>query len=279
MENVSSRALLDDIDRWLAEDVGAGDVTSLLTIEASIVGSAVIVAKQDCIVAGLIIAEIVFRRVDEEIEVITKVEDGASVVSGAELAIVTGSLRSILCAERLALNLLQRMSGVATLTAAFVGAVEGTKAKILDTRKTTPGLRYLEKYAVTIGGGHNHRFGLFDGVLIKDNHIEALGSVFIAVRKAKDAAPHYLKVEVEVSTMDELEDALAAGADIVLLDNMSDDEMREAVRRVDGSIVTEASGNMSLDRVSSVALTGVDLISVGALTHSVSAVDISLDFI
>ncbi len=277
MYGLNKQMLAIDIDRWLHEDIGTGDITSLLTIRSDQLGKATILAKDSCVVAGIAVAEAVFAQLDPTLGFVANVADGQYVEAGTNLATVTGSMQSILAGERLALNLVQRMSGIATLTSKFVAEVAGTNAKILDTRKTTPGLRYLEKYAVTVGGGRNHRFGLYDGVLIKDNHIAALGSVFDAVTRLKGDVSHYLKVEVEVSTLADVEQAIAAGADAVLLDNMKNDEMTEAVSLVDHKLLTEASGNMSLARVLSVAITGVDLISVGALTHSVPAVDISLN--
>jgi nicotinate-nucleotide pyrophosphorylase (carboxylating) len=240
----------------------------------------VVLAKAAGVVSGVEVARFVFQRYDPRIGFDALVADGAAVTPGTELATVSGPARSLLTAERTALNLLQRLSGVATATARYVKAIEGTKARIVDTRKTTPGLRQMEKAAVLHGGGANHRFGLADGVLIKDNHLAAIlgpDRVGKAVRQARAGAPHTLRIEVEVTTLDELDEALAAGADIVLLDNMSDEEMAEAVRRTNGRALLEASGGVTLERVRSIAETGVDLISVGALTHSAPALDISLE--
>lgn len=276
MAAIEFRALDQDLDRWLSEDIGTGDLTSFLAIDRDLHGEGSIFVKEPCVVSGLIVAGRVFHRVDPELQIKFDVLDGARVETGQRLAVVSGKLQGILSGERLALNLLQRMSGISTLTQAFVNAVSTSGAKILDTRKTTPGLRYLEKYAVLIGGGKNHRFGLYDGILVKDNHIAAVGSVRDAVKQIKRDAPHYLKIEVEVSNTAELKQAIEAGADAVLLDNMSNEQLEEAVTIVAGRITTEASGNITLERVHSVAQTGVDLISVGALTHSNRAIDISL---
>ncbi len=277
MQGIDPNLLRLDVERWLGEDVGFGDVTTRLTIDSELVGRAELIFKQAGVVAGLPAAAEVFRAVDSRLEFNELYPDGSKVDVGSVVATVSGHLSSVLTAERLALNLIQRLSGIATKTAEFVEKTEGTKAKILDTRKTTPGLRYLEKYAVRVGGGQNHRFGLFDGVLIKDNHIAAAGGVVNAVTRARAAAPHTLVIEVEVNTMAELDQALSCGAGAILLDNMTTSQMTEAVLRIAGSVPVEASGNMSLDRVGEVAACGVDLISVGALTHSSPALDVSLD--
>lgn len=265
------------LDLWLLEDLGQGDLTSALLIPEDQKGGGVILAKEEGVLAGLEVAQAVFQRVDGRIAFTPLIRDGDPLLPGLEVARLEGPLRGILAGERLALNLLQRLSGIATLTRRYVEAVRGTRAHILDTRKTTPGLRALEKYAVRVGGGRNHRFGLFDGILIKDNHIRAVGSVREAVRRARFQAPHYLKVEVEVTSLEELEEALEAGADLILLDNMDLDTLKEAVRRAKGRALLEASGGMSLERVREVAETGVDYISVGALTHSARALDLSLE--
>ena len=261
---------------WLREDLGQGDLTSLLVVPEDIEGEAVILAKEGGVLAGLWVAERVFALADPRTAFAPLVAEGARVAEGTEVARVRGPLRGILAGERLALNLLQRLSGFATLTRAYVEALAGTKAQILDTRKTTPGLRALEKYAVRVGGGRNHRYGLFDGILIKENHVRAAGGVGEAVRRAKARAPHYLKVEVEVRDLAELEEALEAGADLILLDNFPLEALREAVRRVGGRVPLEASGNMTLERAKAAAEAGVDYVSVGALTHSAKALDLSL---
>ncbi len=268
---------LERIREWLAEDLGRGDVTTLLLVPPDLRGRGKIVAKAPGVLAGIGVAAEVFRLLDAGIRFDPKKGDGDELAPGQVVAELEGPLAAILGAERLALNLLQRLSGIATLTRAYVRAVAGTKAKILDTRKTTPGLRALEKYAVRVGGGQNHRFGLFDGILIKDNHIAAVGGVAEAVRRAKAGAPHHLKVEVEVRDLAELEAALSAGADLILLDNMDESTIREAVRLAGGRVPLEASGNMTLKRVRRVAEAGVDYISVGALTHSAPALDLSLE--
>ncbi|AEG33419.1 MULTISPECIES: carboxylating nicotinate-nucleotide diphosphorylase [Thermus] len=261
---------------WLREDLGQGDLTSLLVVPEDLEGEAVILAKEEGVLAGLWVAERVFALADPRTAFTPLVAEGARVAEGTEVARIRGPLRGILAGERLALNLLQRLSGIATLTRAYVEALAGTKAQILDTRKTTPGLRALEKYAVRVGGGRNHRYGLFDGILIKENHVRAAGGVGEAVRRAKARAPHYLKVEVEVRDLAELEEALEAGADLVLLDNFPLEALREAVRRVRGRVPLEASGNMTLERAKAAAEAGVDYVSVGALTHSAKALDLSL---
>jgi nicotinate-nucleotide pyrophosphorylase (carboxylating) len=261
---------------WLQEDLGHGDLTSELTLPPGVEGEAVILTKEPGILAGLEIAKRVFRLVDPQVQFAPKVEEGASVAAGQEVVQLKGSLRGILAAERLALNLLQRLSGIATLTRTYVEALRGTSAQLLDTRKTTPGLRALEKYAVRVGGGKNHRFGLFDGILIKENHIRGAGGISAAIQRAKAGAPHHLKVEVEVRNLQELEEALAAGADLILLDNFPLEQIRVAVQRVGGKVPLEASGNMNLERARQAAEAGVDYISVGALTHSAKALDLSL---
>lgn len=262
----------------LHEDIGNGDITTLLTVPRETEATALFVAKQDGVVAGLAVAEAAFRAVDPTLIFRENIADGRHVAPGKEIAEVSGSAASILTAERVALNFLQRMSGIATLTARYVSLVSHTKARILDTRKTTPGLRRLEKYAVTVGGGFNHRFGLSDGILIKDNHIAAAGGVTAAVTSAKNGAPHTLKIECEVTNLEQLEEAIAAGADSVLLDNMPLNLLKQAVEFCAGRVITEASGGVNEQTVAAVAETGVDLISVGALTHSAPALDISLQF-
>jgi len=271
----------DLLDLALAEDIGGGDVTTRATIPADRMARGVMLAKTAGVVSGLEVAEVVFRKVDPTIVFKPLVADGTLVQPRDPIAEITGPARGILIGERTALNLLQRLSGVATMTARFVAAVEGTQARIIDTRKTTPGMRWLEKAAVRHGGGQNHRFGLSDGVLIKDNHLAAVGGphpVADAVRLARESAPHGLKIEVEVTDLDQLREAIGARADIIMLDNMGLEEMAEAVRITDGRALLEASGGVNLDTVRAIAETGVDLISVGALTHSAGSMDISLDF-
>ena len=263
----------------LAEDIGAGDVTTWAALRGDEAGLARATAKAELVVAGIAVFGEVFRTLDPALTFMPRKRDGEKAVKGEILAEISGSLSSILTAERVALNLLQRMCGIATLTRRYVDEIAGMSAKILDTRKTAPGLRILDKYAVREGGGCNHRFALYDGVLIKDNHIAAAGGIGEAVRRVRGRVPHTLKIEVEVRNLAELEEALAAGADSVLLDNMGLPEMAAAVKRVAGRIPLEASGKITLERVREVAATGVDLISVGALTHSAEAADISLNVI
>lgn len=263
----------------LAEDIGPGDATSAAVLTGEERGRAVAVAKSSLVAAGLGVFSEVFRQLDDNLLVRIFKEDGCKALPGDVLAEVEGSLRSMLMAERTALNFLQRLCGIATATRAFVESVEGTKAVILDTRKTAPNLRILDKYAVRCGGGRNHRFALYDGILIKDNHIAAAGGITEAVLRVRRDASHTLKVEVEVKDLTELEEAIRAGADIVMLDNMSISAMEEAVKTAAGRVLLEASGNITLANVRSVAATGVDFISVGALTHSVQAADIALNIV
>jgi nicotinate-nucleotide pyrophosphorylase (carboxylating) len=262
----------------LAEDIGTGDVTSLFTVPAEATATARMLVKTDGVLAGLPVSLRTVTLVDASVSTEAQASDGNRVSSGSLIATITGSARSILTAERVALNVLQRMSGTATLTHRFMDAVAGTKAQVVDTRKTTPGLRVLEKYAVRLGGGQNHRIGLYDAVLIKDNHLAAGGGVTATVARARAQAPHTMKIEVECKTLAEVEEAVLSGADIILLDNMAPAVLREAVQRIEGRAITEASGGVNLSTVRAIAETGVDLISVGALTHSAPALDISLDF-
>ncbi|MBE9504494.1 MAG: carboxylating nicotinate-nucleotide diphosphorylase [Proteobacteria bacterium] len=259
----------------LEEDIGTGDVTSEALLMKKQVASGKIVAKEAFVLAGIEIAREVFETVNPCTIFRASKKDGDKIKEGTVLAEMTGNVVDLLVAERTALNFIQRLSGISTITAAFVGKVRG-RATIVDTRKTIPGLRSLEKYAVKIGGGNNHRVGLFDGILIKDNHIAACGGITEAVTRAQKNAPHTLKVEVEVSSMDEVQEALDCGANIIMLDNMDVEKMREAVKLIGEQALIEASGNVSLDNVDDIALTGVDFISVGALTHSAPAVDISM---
>lgn len=260
----------------LAEDIGMGDVTTLSTVPDNAISHGRFIAKESCVVCGLEVLARVFELVDPAIVVKANVVDGALVQKGAIIATINGPGRGILTGERTALNLLQRLSGVATKTRDAVLQVEGTAARIVDTRKTTPGMRGLEKYAVRIGGGLNHRMGLFDGVLIKDNHIRAAGSITAAVSQARSNVHHLLKIEVEVENFTQLQEALDCGADVIMLDNMSLPDMKEAVRIINGRALTEASGNMGERDLRQVAETGVNFISIGALTHSARAMDISL---
>jgi nicotinate-nucleotide pyrophosphorylase (carboxylating) len=269
------------VSNALAEDLGSGDVTTEVLIPFALVGKASILVKRDGVLAGIDVAKEVFRQVDPSLHFKALVRDGAKVRKGDVVATVEGKVASILRAERTALNFLQHLSGIATETARYVDAVLGTKAIITDTRKTIPGLRLLEKYAVRAGGGRNHRLNLGDGVLIKDNHLVALRSsgagLGEAVKKARKRAPRAMKVEVEVESVKQAREALSAGADIIMLDNMNVKAMRRVVELVQGRALLEASGGVTLVNVRSVAEAGVDLISVGALTHSAKALDISLE--
>lgn len=263
---------------FLQEDIGRGDVTTTSVVSASASGRARIEAREPAVIAGLPLARACFELCDgEPVEWQPKVQEGGRADANETLSVIEGRLRAILTAERTALNLLGHLSGIATQTARFVDALTGTNAKVVDTRKTTPGLRELEKYAVRMGGGTNHRSGLDDGVLIKDNHIAAAGGITEAVTAAKAKASHGLKVEVEVEDIDGLEQAIAAGADIVLLDNMTVEDVATSVERAAGRVLLEASGGMTLENVAAYAHAGVDLISVGALTHSAPNVDVALE--
>jgi nicotinate-nucleotide pyrophosphorylase (carboxylating) len=260
----------------LDEDVGPGDRTAEAVVPAAAAGTALIVAKEPLVVSGLSAAARVFRAVDPRCELEALLDEGAVADAGAGVLRVRGSLRALLTAERTALNLLQRLSGIATQTRRYAEALRGTKTRLLDTRKTTPGLRQLEKAAVRAGGGTNHRGALFDGILVKDNHAAAAGGIGEAVRRARAHASPLLLVEAEVSTPQQIEEALAAGAQMLLLDNLEDKELAAAVRQIAGRVPTEASGGMTLARLPRVAACGVDYVSVGALTHSATAVDLSL---
>lgn len=260
----------------LAEDIHTGDITTQALQLVSATVSGVLKAKEDMIVCGLTVAGRVFSLLDAGSTFIPRCTDGDFVQSGTVIAEMTGDASCLLQGERVALNLMQRMSGVATLTAKYVRAVEGTKARIVDTRKTTPGLRILEKYAVRIGGGINHRTGLYDGVLIKENHIAAVGGIGEAIRRARIYIPHTLKIEIETESLRDVKEALSAGADIIMLDNMDIATMKEAVAIIAGQATVEASGGVNLLTVRAIAETGVDVISVGALTHSAPSMDISM---
>jgi nicotinate-nucleotide pyrophosphorylase (carboxylating) len=282
MEPLSAEEIRRAVQAALAEDIGPGDATTLATVPENAVAQAAMVAREPLVVAGLAFAVAAFDAISPDLHFDQRVTDGQHVQRGACLLRVGGGARAILSAERVALNFVQRLSGVATLTSQFVEAVQGTQAKILDTRKTTPGWRRFEKYAVTCGGGQNHRVGLYDLILIKDNHLAALrlekpNAIAAAVRRARTKYPQ-LKVEVETDTLEQVEQAVAACADIILLDNMSLASLRSAVELVAGRAKTEASGGVNLSTVRAIAETGVDYLSIGALTHSARSVDIGLDF-
>ncbi len=282
MDPLSAEEIRCAVVLALAEDIGAGDVTSLATVPEHALAKAEVRAREPLVVAGLALAEAAFRERSAHLEITRTAEDGQRIAKGKPLLIIAGPARALLGAERVALNFVQRLSGIATLTAQFVDAVKGTRAEILDTRKTTPGWRWLEKYAVACGGGRNHRFGLYDMILIKDNHLATLkdelpNPIAAAVKRAQAKYPQ-LKVEVEADTLDQVEQAAAAGVDRVLLDNMNLAQLRLAVQKCQGRALTEASGGVTLAGVRAIAETGVDFISVGALTHSARAVDIALDF-
>jgi len=270
VEDAVRAALLEDLGR-------AGDITTNATIPAMKQARAVIAARQPGIVAGLDLAKAAFRLLDPALSFETRIADGAAITPGAILATIEGPARALLSAERVALNFLGRLSGVATLTSRYVAAVAHTKIRIVCTRKTTPGLRTFEKYAVLCGGGFNHRFGLDDAILIKDNHIAVAGGIIPALRAVKAAIGHLVKIEIEVDTLDQLDEVLTEGADVVLLDNMTPARLREAVARVKGRLLTEASGGVTLETVAAIAESGVDMISVGALTHSAQVLDVGLD--
>ena len=266
------------IDAALAEDVGRGDLTTELTVPPERRATAVILAKQDGVLAGGPLMDRIVAAVGaRQASIAHHLDDGAAFTTGARLISIEGRAADLLVAERTALNLIQRLSGVATLTRRFVDAVAGTRARIVDTRKTTPGMRALEKYAVRAGGGHNHRLGLDDGILIKDNHLVAAGGVGAAVAAARRGAPHTARVQVECATIDQVDEALAAGVDAILLDNMSVSELATAVRHIAGRALIEASGGVTLATVRGIADAGPDLISVGALTHSSPSSDLAMD--
>lgn len=267
------------IDLALEEDVGKGDLTTELLFTENIECNAEIRCKESGVLAGLLIASEVFRKLDSSVEFSNFKSDGDTIAPGDVIMNIRGSQKHILTGERLALNILQRLSGIATTTSMYVKAVEGHKVKIIDTRKTVPGMRVLSKYAVRVGGGYNHRIGLSDGILIKDNHIKLAGGIKQAVAKIRQNLRCHLKIEVETSRLDQVEQSLKAGADIIMLDNMPDDLMKEAVCMIGGKALVEASGGITLERVRKVAELGVDFISVGALTHSAQALDISLDMV
>lgn len=266
------------IDRALGEDLGGGDITTNATVPPDLKVEASLIAKEPLVVCGLYVAGRVMTKLDSSIRFSGKVTEGSKVAAGTVLATMEGNARMLLAGERTALNLLQRLSGVSTMTRAYVDALGGAKTRICDTRKTTPGLRRLQRYAVRCGGGRNHRNDLGAGVLIKENHIRCAGGVAAAVRAAAKRAPHPLRIECEVTDFAELDEALTAGADVVMLDNMDDERVRVAVARVDGRALVEVSGGITLARIPRLAATGVDIISVGALTHSAPGMDISMLF-
>lgn len=267
------------IETALAEDLGlAGDLTTIATVPAEATAEAVIAARNDGVISGLALAETAFRSLDPAICFAAKVADGDRVSAGASIVQISGNARAILTAERVALNFLGRLSGIASLTRAYVDEVAGTSASIVDTRKTTPGLRAFEKYAVLCGDGRNHRTGLFDAILIKDNHIAAAGGAAAAMMAAREHAGHMVKIEIEVDTLDQLREVLPLAPDAILLDNMTTDELSQAVTLAAGRTLLEASGGIDLGTVRAIAETGVDLISVGALTHSATVLDLGLDF-
>lgn len=273
---------ISDIDRIiinaLREDIPSGDITTDNIIDETSQSEAVLIAKDEGVIAGLDVAKKVFLMLDDQVVFEKMVEDGQTVKRGDIIAKIKGNTRALLKGERTALNLLQRLSGIATKTRQLADKIKDLPAKLVDTRKTTPGLRVLEKYAVRVGGGYNHRFCLSDGVLIKDNHIKAAGGIKQAVQLVREKIPHTMKIEVETETIEQVLEALEAKADIIMLDNMSLDEMKKAVKIIDGRAVTEASGNVNADTIYDIACTGVDIISVGGLTHSVKAFDISMKF-
>ncbi len=264
------------IDMALAEDIGTGDITTDYLVSDDSQGCGIIVAKEDLILAGLDIAKTVFQRLDPKVRCRSAYEDGAEIVCGETVLLLEGSLRALLTAERPALNFLQHLSGIATHVRSYVKALNNSRVRLVDTRKTTPGWRVLEKYAVRMGGAHNHRMGLFDGILIKDNHIAACGGIHQAVDAARIRISHLIKIEVEVSDLAGIHEALESGVDIIMLDNMDIPHIQEAVSVIQNRAIVEVSGGVTLSHLTDLAQTGVDLISVGALTHSARAVDLSM---
>jgi len=280
--NINHPSVDNLIKLALAEDIGSGDITTDAIVSQNVKGEAYVVAKEDMVLSGINVFKKVFQNVSGQWSVVSgqfkeRYRDGEIVRSEKIIIEISGNMRSLLTAERTALNFLQRMSGIATLTKKFVDSVKGFKAKIIDTRKTTPCLRILEKYAVQCGGGINHRFGLYDGILIKDNHIKAAGGIIKAVKRVRDNAPHLIKIEVETKSLKEVKDALNCKADVIMLDNMDIPAIKKAVKLIDKRALIEVSGGVTLKNVSEIAATGVDYISIGALTHSARAVDISME--
>jgi nicotinate-nucleotide pyrophosphorylase (carboxylating) len=277
------RELETIVERALSEDLGRGDITSDLLVPPTVEATAVFHSRREGVIAGIDVAACVYRLIDPALRFVAHCADGSAVAPRQPIASVSGSAHSLLRGERVALNFMQRLSGIASLTARYVEMLSGTRARIVDTRKTTPGLRALEKYAVRAGGGHNHRRDLSDMMLVKDNHLVALRARGVtlaeAIQQARRSLPHGIKIEVEVDRLDQIPEALAAGAEVILLDNMQPALLREAIALIDGRAMTEASGGVDLETVRGLAETGVDLISVGALTHSAPALDIGLDFV
>ncbi len=277
---IKENILIDKIvEQALLEDIGTGDITSESIVPYDLKAKGIIKTSEEGVVAGLDIIYLVFKKLDPEICFQSKIKDGKNILPGEVLAKISGSSRTILKGERVALNFLQRMSGIATITSKFCQQVKDFPVRIVDTRKTTPGLRILEKYAVHMGGGHNHRFGLYDAVLIKDNHREVAGGIKSAVNSVQKQISHTVKIEVEVENLSQLQEALKVQVDIIMLDNMDLETMKEAVKMVKGKTLIEASGEITLEKVRKIAQIGVDLISVGALTHSVKSLDISMEII
>lgn len=274
---MNAQHIMKTVRRALQEDVGRRDVTTELLVDATSRATGYFLAKAACVLAGMPVAEAVFRTLEPEVQFRAEAHDGAQLDPGRRFAYVEGSTRTLLAGERVALNFLQRLSGIATLTRRAVDQTQGTRTKILDTRKTMPLLRAFDKYAVRVGGGQNHRFALDDGILIKDNHVAVAGGIAPALRAARAGAPHLLRVEIEVKTPAELEEALAENAEVILLDNMTPEQIRAAVQRVGGRARLEVSGGVTPETVRAYAETGVDFISLGALTHSVKAIDISFE--
>jgi len=266
----------DVLEKAYREDMPFGDITTDCTVPENAVSKAYMIAKHEGVIAGIEVCTEAFKMLDPDIKINPLVEDGDFVEAGTRILEIEGKSRVLLKAERTALNLLQRLSGIATITRLYVEKIIGYNAKVTDTRKTTPGLRALEKYAVRKGGGYNHRLSLSDGVLIKDNHIKAAGGIKKAVEAAREHIPHTAKIEVETETLEQVREALESGADIIMLDNMPPDIMEQAVKIINHRAVTEASGNVTIDNIQQIAATGVDIISVGALTHSAKAMDISM---
>ncbi|MBA7572731.1 putative nicotinate-nucleotide pyrophosphorylase [carboxylating] [subsurface metagenome] len=277
---IKENILIDKIiEQALLEDIGTGDITSESIVPYDLKAKGIIKTSEEGVVAGLDIAYLIFKKLDSEIIFQEKIKDGTKVTRGKVLAEISGYARTILKGERVALNFLQRMSGIATITSKFCQQVKDFPVRIFDTRKTTPGLRILEKYAVRMGGGHNHRFGLYDAVLIKDNHIAVAGGIKSAVNSVRKQISHTVKIEVEAENLSQLQEALKVQVDTIMLDNMDLETMKEAVKMVKGEALIEASGGITLEKVREIARTGVDLISVGALTHSVKSLDISMEII
>jgi len=278
--SIKENILIDKIiEQALLEDIGTGDITTESIIPSNLKAKGIIKTSEEGVVAGLDIVFLVFKKLDSEICFQPKIKDGNKILPGEILAEITGSAQTILKGERVALNFLQRMSGIATITFKFCQKAKDFPVRIVDTRKTTPGLRILEKYAVRMGGGYNHRFGLYDAVLIKDNHIAVAGGIRSAVNSVRKQISHTAKIEVEVKNLSQLQEALKVQVDIIMLDNMDLDTMKEAVKMAKGKAIIEASGGITLEKVRKIAQTGVDLISVGALTHSVKALDISMEIL